>query len=404
MNEMHRVIKMSALSIGEQIGKYYVGPIVFTYIDWVLQQAIQQNIEKLYFMARDGFLMYRAARKLQEEKTEYQKIKCCYFFSSRQSLYLPYLSTMSISEAIKNLFTRNIQTIEDLTEVLNLTIEEEKTLLDILRNDKNNLKNDLQTGVMKSVEVQAYLMQLFNHACNIFKIYMQQTGLLDEQKKAIVDSGWLGNTQNQLYEVMKKCGYMGELGGFYFGLYKNVYEEKKYLSYHSFYFSPENNLKRKSLFCNNVFEIVCSANHGRTIGYEMRGKLAIPVLDKYSYVSEKTEIQKGALDEIKIVSMRQLERILKLFMYTPIKKYAIYLGNVKFSENESDVQTDFLAPILTKKTAMEVILPLRMKRYIQKDNKTFYWPMGSIMRSDLHCKRFYLVNCAIWEAIRLVMK
>jgi len=395
---------MSALSIGEQIGKYYVGPIVFTYIDWVFQQAIQQDIEKLYFMARDGFLMYQAARKLQEEKTEYHKIKCCYFFSSRQSLYLPYLSTMLVSEAIENLFARNIQTIENLTEILNLSVEEEKKLIDLLSNDKNNQKKDLQASFMKSVEVQAYLKQILNNTCNVLKIYMQQTGLLDECKKAIVDSGWLGNTQNQLYEIMKKCGYIGELGGFYFGLYKNAYENKKHLSYHSFYFSPENDLKRKVLFCNNVFEIVCSANHGRTIGYEIRGKFAIPVLDKYNYVSEKTEIQKGALEEIKVISMRQLEKIMKLFMYTPIKKYATYLGNIKFSEKESDMKADFLAPILTKKNAMEVIILFRMKRYIQKNNKTFYWPMGSIMRSDLHCKRFYLVNCAIWEAIRLVMK
>lgn len=44
-------------NIQKDIGISIGGPILFFYVNWIIDNAIQQSIENLYFFSRDGFIL-----------------------------------------------------------------------------------------------------------------------------------------------------------------------------------------------------------------------------------------------------------------------------------------------------------------------------------------------------------
>ena len=52
------------------------------------------------------------------------------------------------------------------------------------------------------------------------KGYLEQEGLLDKEKSALVDSGWVGSMQKTLNMVLNKLGREETLTGYYWGLYE----------------------------------------------------------------------------------------------------------------------------------------------------------------------------------------
>jgi len=68
-------------SYGYRIGHGFSGIALYTYVDWILKQASGRNIKRLYFIARDGFVLKRIADVIiKEYKLD---IKTFYLYGSR---------------------------------------------------------------------------------------------------------------------------------------------------------------------------------------------------------------------------------------------------------------------------------------------------------------------------------
>ena len=50
--------------------------------------------------------------------------------------------------------------------------------------------------------------------------YLRQEGLLEPVPWALVDSGWMGTTQETLGQALRLLGKSGSLRGYYAGLYR----------------------------------------------------------------------------------------------------------------------------------------------------------------------------------------
>lgn len=59
----------------------FVAPAYLPYVLWLLQEARQQNIQRLYFISRDGYILQQIAETLPHEGIELK-----YFFTSRKAL------------------------------------------------------------------------------------------------------------------------------------------------------------------------------------------------------------------------------------------------------------------------------------------------------------------------------
>ena len=112
--------------------------------------------------------------------------------------------------------------------------------------------------------------------------YLTQEGLLEPIPYALVDSGWIGTIQQSIEHLLHQKQPDRKLEGYYFGLYE-IPEGERRENYHSFYFTPWGEIKRKVHFSNSLFEAVFSAPEGMTLSYRTEGEkdkiIYVPVTD-----------------------------------------------------------------------------------------------------------------------------
>ncbi len=174
-----------------QMGYVVFGPLILTFLIWILQKGKEDKIEKLVFMSRDGYFLkedFEYLCKMIGEKRE-----CCYLGISRQLVMsaaiesdeelLEYAS-MPYTGSIKELFEDRFG-IRDVDEVPGNQLED---------------------------YIEAYLLEIRKYISNVrenYLGYIQKIGL--DETCAVVDLGYYGNNQRYLNKLTKK-----KMSGYYF--------------------------------------------------------------------------------------------------------------------------------------------------------------------------------------------
>ena len=70
-----------------EYSKSVVGRVMYSYTEWILKEASERGIGRLYFLARDGYLLCEIAKIIC--KKHGLGIDCRYLYCSRQSLRMP---------------------------------------------------------------------------------------------------------------------------------------------------------------------------------------------------------------------------------------------------------------------------------------------------------------------------
>ena len=84
------VFEAAGNKVGNQLEKTVknvLGPAINSFIIWVLQESRKNGVQRLYFLARDGYLMYQCARIYCEKQK--LPIECRYLSCSRYSVRIP---------------------------------------------------------------------------------------------------------------------------------------------------------------------------------------------------------------------------------------------------------------------------------------------------------------------------
>lgn len=105
------------------IGCRYAGPVLYSYAEWIIEQAEQKGVKRLYFIARDGYLIKKIADVILSRKKK--DITTHYIYGSRKSWRM-----VSLSEEHYNLYqlvlwshVHRIRTLSQLADVLNIPLE-----------------------------------------------------------------------------------------------------------------------------------------------------------------------------------------------------------------------------------------------------------------------------------------
>ena len=324
-----------------KIGFSLLGPLVFNYCYWLRNKCIINKIDKIYFFARDGYILKKAFEYLFPNEFETR-----YIYFSRRAIRIPYAAIHSSYEEIMKFFPK--------TKMLTPGIYLENLSIDVKKHGsilkKYNLK--LEDNIKyKDLFLDTRYKEIFNEIYpEIINEAKQELQLLKEyltQEKfegrvAIVDVGWHNSMQYYLEEIAKYENIDLEMYGFYVG---RLSGEKKVKHSESFIVDDyESDYAESVLSFIGLIESVFLADEGSTKTYEKSNNLIKPVLLDYEYSKNDIEykgfeeIRTGILDYIKLVN--KLEGIEDYTLdgynsYLPFKIYGIdpyYYDVLKFSD------------------------------------------------------------------------
>ncbi len=419
-------IQSDRRSVMEDVSMCVLAPCISSFVLWVLKDAVERGIQRLYFLARDGYFMYRTAEILCQKKGI--PVECRYLYCSRYSLRVPmyhldmaeameYVCRGGIDVTLKKIFDRTGITCSERKQVLEdleLTFEMEEVI-------PYARLGEVKKALTKSSCFQRYVCQRSREAYPALEGYLRQEGLLDGVPDALVDSGWVGSMQKTLNQVLGHMGRSREAEGYYWGIYEFPQGVKKE-RYHCYYFSPGRYLREKVYFSNCLFEAVFSAPHGMTLGYEEKdsgyyprfspisreraefmeqteGYLAVYVKEIADYISDLSQVDCEKDKKI-------IKKLLKLFMGNPTKEEAELYGTLKFSDDVIDDAVRQVAEPLNEvelranHAVNKILVMLGLKdEYIRESA----WYEGSVARHGKN-RRSHLFHYAVYKYLLYIRK
>lgn len=420
--------KQNDVLVMEKFSREVVGPVMYEYTFWILSECEKRGLKKVYFLARDGYLLCEIAKVICKKFD--LKIECKYLYCSRLSLRIPTYHFLG-EEGMDLLLLKSYYATPE--SVLLRAGLEEKELTKLA---KELGINDIHKE-FSSAEFEDFANKL--RGCEIFKNkvdkisknayksaidYFKQEKLFEDDKVVIADSGWTGSMQRSLRQLLESAGYKGKFIGFYFGLNKksNQREDGEYLSY---YFSPNENNKRKINFNNNVFECMLSADHGMTVGYRNVGGKSEPVLkaeENNGNMKQLVPLQiDGALeyaqncDVYKKIgefdlkkSRKKCYRILKRAMVKPTREEVEMLSNFMFCDDVTEgYHISISSKELRKHLGNEMFVNRALRKLFHKKSKVttnLFWTYGVIATCPKILRPWYRFNIKLWDWIRFTLK
>lgn len=338
-----------SLDISQRLYLRVFVPALTGYMEWVIQDALKSNIKRLYFLSRDGYQMYLAGRHICESRQ--LDIECRYINVSRYSMRMPAYH-LDLEKSIDQICVGGIDI--TLTKILKraaLTEEEASQVIEGIgwtdRRDEilnygqiMKLKSELKAARHVYKYIDKHSRECYGDAIG----YLNQEGLLDDIKCAVVDSGWIGTLQDTMEMLMQSVNERLSLEGYYFGMYEipKGCDGKKY---HAYYFGPDWGMGKKVRFSNSLFETIISADEGMALGYEKSGTGYLVIRDDTGNPNREQMLENiGVLEQFllqykvgctgdhTINKLREItEDVMKLFMAEPTMIEVDAYGDNRFS-------------------------------------------------------------------------
>lgn len=375
-------------------------PLVFFYVWWLLYAAHKKGIRRIYFMARDGQIFMQAAHELISQwKLD---IDVRYLYCSRESLLLPsyentgnfelhwitwgYASSISISEICRRV---GITIQEAHPFLVNNELGEYASNPDrsVERCDIRNLEKLLKDKVFEKL-IREKSEPLFRVALS----YLEQELLFDGVPSVLADTGWQGSSQYALSALMNKGGKRPSSGltGFYLGLNHDVHLFDND-TIHSFLFDWRVTPRDYRLYYFICFEMLFSADHGRTLGYLVKEGAIIPVLGTLpeDHVRSIATVHHHKVVEFANVvagkipfdsfddSFSEVSRIIaRTFINSPTAEEAEVYGGWPIASEMCEGDFQEMAPPMSGVQFVRCALGM--------EKISGYWPQASLVRSSNH--------------------
>ena len=326
----------------------FIAPIMVSHVYNILLDAKNRGIKKLFFLARDGFLLYTIAKELG---TLFSDLSFYYIYASRKALYFPSLHKIDV-ENIGNLFANNeVVTFEKILDRLHFEPSYIRSLDKSLLNTQG--KEALSMFMSKEELVETAATNLSKEKQLVFD-YFKQEGLACKTKDvAIVDLRGTRKCQLAINSILNEFG-CEDVFGYYFEVPENrVIFDKNNRFYSSFYREDYASVPyfKHLIGSHNLFEqYIAITNQKRTCGYYNEGSVVKPLFEdnlndtflskeniqtintetsiEYARLFVSSKLYKGAE-----VILRSSMAALSMFMDRPHRFYLKALNGVRVSDD-----------------------------------------------------------------------
>ena len=350
------------------IGCRYAGPVLYCYAEWIAAQAVKKKIKRLYFIARDGYLIKRIVDIILKQRKI--AIDTRYIYGSRKSWRMA-----SLSEEHYNLYQlvlwshfKKITTLDELASVLHVPLDGlYRFLPGTYAEDRGDIHISYQEleyiarKLALDESFRKYHLYILEKERLLAQQYLIQEIDLSDDCFAFVDVSGGGLTQGCLYQLLK-ARYPKAIHTFFFKTDRVNLVEKSVTDV----FLPSH------LDSNLVVEMMCRAPHGQTDGYmEKNGKI-ISIMEenegKRQIEHDFYEYEKGIEDfsrlmreasthgEIESIPVKVILLYLEHIAHEPSKDVLEYFASTPSSETGRGKELIEYAPRLTQQEIRELFL------------------------------------------------
>ncbi|WP_308004806.1 glycosyl transferase [uncultured Lactococcus sp.] len=309
----HYVEQHIAHHLESQDDEYYkfgyriFGPYLFGMSAWLYQEITKQDLKRVLFLARDGYMVKEAFDLLFEaSEFEGKRVESSYIYASRRSFAVPALTECQNVEEIFTKYPYLKTSFGKTLKKLGLNTKDVKkfpqSLLDTVFNNSRDL--------LAHPEARAALEQVFP---NILQNSHQEAKLLQEYFKqekiqgdiAIFDIGWHGTLQKALFSLKEKLN-ISSIRGYYTGILPKVKTDSLKKSQGYLFDSNHNQAYYKFMGLNfPIFERLFQPREGSCIGFKKEGDRIYSKLENFFHekvnedLANLLAIQTGALTFVK---------------------------------------------------------------------------------------------------------
>ena len=260
--------KDSAFSIGTYLGAFLLVP----YVEWIVEESLKSGTRRLYFIARDGFILKKIADIIIEARK--LSLETSYIYGSRKAWRMPSFSEEhhDIKQLLDWSHYSRLKTISELSDIFQISESELRCFLPELHKDDvciNALNRKVISDSLCDEEFYRFLISKHENKRSLAIRYLRENIDASDERFAFVELAGSGYTQICLAHLMKSI-YPGRIKSFYFKM--DMFHENDICDFYTFFPSR---LKQHILI-----EALCHAPHGQTSGY-IDGDKVQPVIEKY---------------------------------------------------------------------------------------------------------------------------
>lgn len=276
----------------DEFGRAYFGPFLLGFTRWLYGEIKKQNLQKVLFFARDGWMMERAFQLIYRGDVEER-----YVYFSRKSIRQALLhQCKGYEESLKYVSAEKYISFGGLLEYYGFDEHERNEISKIY---SVALKKDFDVAVLAS---NTQIKTIYDDLSEIIKKKSKEQDKLLFQylsqneisgKVGIVDIGWKGSMQYYLETYLESHNMDVSLVGFYVGI---LPKEILHGVTHGFLYDSSNLKLRKEVLCfAGGLERLFQSLEGSTYGYKEETGKIVPVLNAYEY-ADAPEIQKCIME------------------------------------------------------------------------------------------------------------
>lgn len=378
-----------------RIGYQIAGPLMYGYIRFLIERVRNRDIDHIYFLSRDGYILKQVYERLKERFTGCPGAG--YLYASRRALN--FASITQLDQATEDWLAQGIHlTVGDFLRRINLDPVVHKD--DIVQEgfsgaDQVVVEGDHYTRLRSLFRrILPDVLDAAQEERQIYLEYLRAQGVLDANPFVLVDVGWMTSIQHSFAKILHPVLPGLPIEGYYLGTYQQAIHRSDTLSSHIHYLmeygQPPQALDTIR-HCVCLLEFLFAApektflHMRRNASGELTPEMA-PFHENEADLVPLEHIHKGVLeyvdemleacgpDPVEIYASEVLD-LLHRFLAEPTEEEAHRFGEIHYADGYGSYfhHTQMAHPSGWKRLGLS-------KRNWKRDFKASHWPKGYYMR------------------------
>ncbi len=257
----------AALRLGAESAPLFIG-----FALWTAEQAILQNLDRLYFFTREGEFFHKVFCALfpQGRLFGHDLPPTDILAVSRLSTFVPSMREVSIQEMSRIWSLFRVQSVSGLFATLCLDVGKFSVMLDTVGLKETDVISDPENSseLRRLFEIPAFAEAVNNtlaSQADLLQSYLNQSGLKKGRRVGVVDIGWRGTIQDSLALLVPDVHFQG----MYLGLRRVINAQPANVSKAAYGPDENSSSELSALFTNfAAMELLCNSPHGSVVGYD----------------------------------------------------------------------------------------------------------------------------------------